>query len=148
MERVYIMIKPDGLKRRLVGEIISRLERKGLYLLQMKVVLPTEDLLRSHYAAHVEKSFFKPLMEYMMSGPVVAMAWEGVNAVKVSRTVVGSTNPVDALPGTIRGDFGMSVGRNLIHCSDSVEAGVSEIKIWFGGEKVESNSFDRPLIYE
>lgn len=138
MERTLIIAKPDAVQRGLVGEIVSRLERKGLKLLGMKMSRLDEAMLRTHYAEHLEKSFYKGLEEFMKSSPVVLMAWEGYECVESVRTIVGATNGRKAAAGTIRGDFGMSTGRNLIHASDSPENGQSEV----------SNFFDNAELYD
>lgn len=148
MERTFVMVKNDGVHRRLVGEVIRRLERKGLYLVQAKVVLPTYEILREHYAEHVNKPFFKKMAEGMVKSEVVPMVWEGINAVKVARTIIGSTNPMDAANGTIRGDYGLAVGKNIVHGADSVESAKREMKIWFGEDIPEIVHFDEEVIYE
>lgn len=125
------MVKPDGVSRRLVGEVVSRLERKGLALENLAMVSVDEDLARRHYAEHVEKPFFGDLLEFITSGPVVAMEWSGESAVSVTRTLMGPTNPAEAPPGTIRGDFGLEITFNLVHGSDSVESAERELGIWF-----------------
>lgn len=142
------MIKPDGVKKRLVGEIISRFEKKGLYLVQSKVCIPTDAILKEHYAALAEKPFFKGLVEYVRSGHVVPMVWEGVNAVKVARDLMGATDPNAAARGTIRGDFAIHVSRNVIHGADSVESANREIGIWFGEDIPSISHFDEKLFYE
>nr|AXY94692.1 nucleoside diphosphate kinase [Habrobracon hebetor] len=134
-ERTFIMIKPDGVQRGLVGKIIQRFEEKGFKLVAMKMVHPSEDLLKQHYSDLAARPFFPGLVKYMSSGPVVPMVWEGLNVVKTGRVMLGETNPKDSAPGTIRGDYCVQVGRNIIHGSDSVEAAKKEIDLWFGGEK-------------
>jgi nucleoside-diphosphate kinase len=121
-ERTYIMIKPDGVQRGLVGEIISRFEKRGFFLRALKLAQPTEDLLRKHYSDLTEKVFFPKLLKYMLSGPVVCMVWEGTGAVATGRVMLGETQPLKSAPGTIRGDFCIDVGRNICHGSDSVES--------------------------
>ncbi len=149
MERTFVMIKPDGVQRGLIGEIISRLERKGLKIVAMKMINVERDLAERHYAEHKEKPFFQSLVDYITSGPVVAMVVEGKNAVKVVRTLVGATNPQEALPGTIRGDFGMEIGRNVIHASDSLESAEREISLFFKPEEiVEYRRIDEDWLYE
>lgn len=138
MERTLIIIKPDGVQRGLVGTILSRLEQRGLKLVGMKLVAVSEELARRHYAVHEGKPFFPGLISYITSSPVVVLVAEGTNAVKVVRQLCGATNPADAGPGTIRGDFGLEIGRNLIHASDSVENGEQEIAIWFRPEELVS----------
>ncbi|XP_041672691.1 nucleoside diphosphate kinase 3 isoform X1 [Cheilinus undulatus] len=130
-ERTFIAVKPDGVQRRLVGEIIHRFERKGFKLVGLKLVQASEELLKEHYWELRNRPFFKGLINYMRSGPVVAMVWEGLDVVKTARKMLGETNPADSLPGTIRGDFCVEVGRNVIHGSDSVESAQKEISLWF-----------------
>lgn len=132
MEQTFLMIKPDGVQRRLVGEIIRRLENKGYTLAQMKMQTPTRELAEAHYAVHKGKPFFDGVVDFISSGPVVAMVWEGDDVVAISRKLIGATKPTDSQPGTIRGDFANSVAENLIHGSDSVENAQSEISLWFG----------------
>ncbi len=143
------MIKPDAVQRGLIGEIISRLERKGLKIVAMKMLNVSRELAERHYAEHREKPFFESLVDYITSAPVVAMVVEGKNAVKVVRTLVGATNPQEALPGTIRGDFGMDIGRNVIHASDSLESAEREISLFFKPEEiVEYKRIDEDWLYE
>lgn len=149
MERTFVMIKPDAVQRGLIGEIISRLERKGLKIVAMKMLNVSRELAERHYAEHREKPFFESLVSYITSAPVVAMVVEGKNAVKVVRTLVGATNPQEALPGTIRGDFGMDIGRNVIHASDSLESAEREISLFFKPEEiVEYKRIDEDWLYE
>jgi nucleoside-diphosphate kinase len=136
MERTLIIIKPDALQRGLVGEIVSRLERKGLKLIGMKMATLDEAILRTHYAEHVEKAFYTGLEEFMKSSPVVLMAWEGFQAVNSVRILVGATNPREADPGSIRGDLAIGTGRNLIHASDSPANGEEEVKSFFKPEEL------------
>lgn len=136
MERTLIIIKPDGVQRALVGTILARLEARGLRLVALKLVKVSEALARQHYAVHEGKRFFPGLIRYITSGAVVVGVVEGKNAVAVVRSVVGKTDPVDAAPGTIRGDFALEIGRNLIHASDSVETAVQEIALWFRPEEL------------
>jgi nucleoside-diphosphate kinase len=130
-EVTYVMIKPDGVQRGLVGEIIQRFERKGLQLVGLKQVVPSEEIARKHYAVHSEKPFFSGLIKFITSGPVVCMAWSGIDAISVARNLIGSTNGREAIPGTIRGDFGMDIGYNMIHGSDAPETAVFELGLWF-----------------
>ncbi|XP_021480017.1 nucleoside diphosphate kinase 3 isoform X2 [Oncorhynchus mykiss] len=130
-EHSFIAVKPDGVHRRLVGEIIQRFEKKGFRLVGMKLVQASEDLLREHYRDLRDKPFFNGLVRNMSSGPIVAMVWQGLDVVKMSRKMLGETNPADSLPGTIRGDYCLEVGRNVIHGSDSVESAQREISLWF-----------------
>lgn len=149
MERTYIMIKPDGVQRNLVGEIISRIEAKGYKIVAMKLLRLTKEMAEDHYREHVGKPFYEGLIEYITSGPVVAMVLEGKNVVKGMRTLMGATNPLEAAPGTIRGDFGLDVGRNVIHGADSVESATREIAIYFKPEElVEYNKIDEAWLYE
>ncbi|AGK62212.1 nucleoside diphosphate kinase [Archaeoglobus sulfaticallidus PM70-1] len=136
MERTFVMIKPDGVERGVIGEVISRIERKGLKIVAMKMMRISEELAQKHYAEHKEKPFFGALISYITSSPVVAMVVEGKNAIRVVRTIVGATNPAEANPGTIRGDFGMDVGRNIIHASDSPESAKREINLFFSPEEI------------
>lgn len=135
-ERTFIAIKPDGVQRSLVGEIIKRFEQKGFRLVAMKLIQASEDLLKEHYIDLKDRPFFAGLVKYMQSGPVVAMVWEGLNVVKTGRVMLGETNPADSKPGTIRGDFCIQVGRNIIHGSDSVESAEKEIGLWFQPEEL------------
>ncbi|HLI49216.1 MAG TPA: nucleoside-diphosphate kinase [Chthonomonas sp.] len=136
MERTFIMVKPDGVERRLVGEIVRRFEQKGLRLVGMKLLLPSRELAENHYAVHRERPFFQDLVNFITSGPVVAMVWEGPNAVRLARSLIGATNPLDAAPGTIRGDFATEITTNLVHGSDSVETAEKEIALWFRPEEL------------
>ncbi|XP_043486162.1 nucleoside diphosphate kinase [Polistes fuscatus] len=151
-ERTFIMIKPDGVQRGLVGKIIQRFEEKGFKLVALNMVWPTEELLQKHYADLSAKPFFPGLVKYMSSGPVVPMVWEGLNAVKTGRVMLGETDPKNSAPGTIRGDFCLQVGRNIIHGSDSVESAEKEIKLWFGEKEKSSltdwSSWAEKWIYE
>lgn len=131
MERTFLMIKPDAVQRNLIGEVVSRLERKGLKLVAAKLFQANEELAKEHYAEHVEKPFFNDLVSFITSGPVFAMVVEGKNVVEVTRTLVGETNPTKAAPATIRGDYGIDLGRNIIHGSDSNESAEREIGLWF-----------------
>merc|ERR1711981_680423 len=130
-ERTFIIIKPDGVQRGLVGEIIKRFEQKGFKLVAMKMMQASVEHLEEHYADLSKKPFFPGLVKYMASGPVVPMVWEGLNVVKTGRVMLGETNPRDSAPGTIRGDYCIQVGRNICHGSDSVESAEKEIKLWF-----------------
>lgn len=136
MERTLIIAKPDALQRGLVGEIISRLERKGLKLIGLKLASLDEAMLQSHYAEHVEKGFYTDLEKFMKSSPVVLMAWEGFECVESVRTLVGATNPREAAPGSIRGDLAIGTGRNLIHASDSPATGEAEVKSFFSDQEL------------
>jgi nucleoside-diphosphate kinase len=148
-ERTYIMIKPDGVQRGLVGEIIARFEKKGFFLRALKLMTPSKELLEEHYADLKERPFFPDLVGYMLSGPVVGMVWEGIGAVATGRVMLGATNPANSAPGTIRGDYCIISGRNICHGSDSVQSAEREIKLWFGADEVKGykhHSYD--WVYE
>lgn len=132
VESTFIMVKPDGVARGLIGEIVSRLEGKSLQLEKIRRLVIDEDLARRHYAEHVEKPFFADLLEFITSGPVVAMEWSGESAISVCRDLMGATDPKKAAPGTIRGDFGLAVTQNLVHGSDGPESAKRELEIFFG----------------
>jgi nucleoside-diphosphate kinase len=132
IENTFVMVKPDGVSRGLVGEIVARFERKGLRLENIRRLDISEDLAREHYAEHVDRPFFPELLDFITSGPVVAMEWSGEEAVSVARTMMGATDPKQAAPGTIRGDFGLAVTQNLVHGSDSVDSATRELGIFFG----------------
>ncbi|HEU4915442.1 MAG TPA: nucleoside-diphosphate kinase [Acidimicrobiia bacterium] len=131
-ERTFIMVKPDGVARGLVGEVISRFERKGLTLENVRMLEIDEKLARRHYEEHVDKPFFPELLEFITSGPVVAMAWSGESAISVCRGVMGATDPKQATPGTIRGDLGLMVTHNIVHGSDGPESAARELGLFFG----------------
>jgi nucleoside-diphosphate kinase len=131
VERTLIIIKPDAVQRGLIGEIIRRFESHGLRIAGMKFIQVSQELASRHYAEHEGKKFYEGLINYITSAPVVVMALEGSEAVAIARNTIGKTKPVDSQPGTIRGDFGMEVGRNLVHGSDSVESAQREISLWF-----------------
>ena len=131
MERTYIMVKPDGVQRRLTGEIIRRFEIRGLRLVGLKILVPTREVAEKHYDVHRERPFFGDLVDFVTSGPVVAMVWEGKDVIKLTRQMIGATKPLEALPGTIRGDFTADVMSNLIHGSDAPETAEAEIALWF-----------------
>lgn len=137
MERTFVMVKPDGVQRGLIGEIISRFERRGLKIVGMKMLQVSDDLARRHYAVHEGKPFFAGLISYITSAPVVAMVVEGTNAVVAVRQTVGATRPFEAAPGSIRADFALEIGRNLVHASDAPETAATEIALWFGEELVD-----------
>lgn len=136
MERTLILVKPDGVQRGLIGEIIGRFERRGLKLIGMKFIQMSTALAEEHYWVHRERPFYQSLVDYITSGPVVAMAWEGKGAIAAARSTMGATNPVAAAPGTIRGDLGMEIGRNLVHGSDSPENGEKEVGLFFHNEEL------------
>jgi nucleoside-diphosphate kinase len=131
VEHTFTMVKPDGVARGLVGEVISRFEKKGLKLERIRSLTISEEMARTHYAEHVERPFFPELLEFITSGPVVAMEWSGEGAVAVGRTLMGATDPAQAAPGTIRGDLGLMVTENLVHGSDSLESAERELGIFF-----------------
>jgi len=149
MEQTYIMIKPDAVQRGLIGEIVARIEKRGLKISAMKMGFMEEDKAKEHYKEHVERPFFGALMEYVTSGPSVSMVVEGKDAISIMRKMNGATNPVDALPGTIRGDFAIETGRNVVHASDSPEAAKREIAIHFSeSEIVDYAKIDEVCLYE
>ena len=136
MERTYLMVKPDGVQRGLCGEILSRFEKKGLKIVAMKLMVIPKETAENHYAEHKERPFFPSLISYITSGPVLAMVLEGENAVSVCRNMMGKTNPSESAPGTIRGDYAMVTGLNIIHGSDSPESAKREISIFFKPEEL------------
>lgn len=136
MEQSLIIIKPDGVERALIGPIIARFEQRGLKLVALKLMQVSNELAREHYAVHAGRSFFEPLIEYITSGPVVVMVLEGPEAIQVARNTIGATKPVAAAAGSIRGDFGLTVGRNLVHGSDSPENAAAEITLWFDASEL------------
>ena len=141
MEQTLVLVKPDGVQRGLIGEVIGRLEKRGLKLVGMKLLQVDEGLAHRHYGEHVDRPFFPGLVSFITSGPVVAMAWEANNAVEIVRSTMGPTNPAGAPPGTIRGDLGVDIGRNLIHGSDSPESAQRELGLFF--QPGEILSYDR-----
>ena len=132
MERTLILVKPDAFARGFTGEIVARFENKGLKIVAMRHMQVTEDLAKQHYAEHDGKPFFGELVEFITSGPIVAMVLEGESAIKAARQVIGATNPLEATTGSIRGDFAIEVGKNMVHGSDSPESGEREAKLFFG----------------
>ncbi|MBE9077489.1 nucleoside-diphosphate kinase [Romeria aff. gracilis LEGE 07310] len=149
MEKTFIMIKPDGVQRGLVGEIIGRFERKGFTLVALKQLAVSRELAEKHYDVHRDKPFFGGLVEFIISSPVVAMVWQGEGAIASARKLIGATNPLSAEPGTIRGDYGITIGRNIIHGSDAPETAQSEIALWFGeGEVSEWEPTLKEWLYE
>ena len=136
MERTFIMLKPDAVQRGLIGRIIARFEDKGCKLVGMKLMQVDRALAEQHYAEHRGKSFFEPTVAYILSAPVVAMVWEGKNVVAIARELMGTTNPVNANPGSIRGSFGVDISRNVIHGSDSVTSAEREIALYFKPEEI------------
>jgi len=149
VERTFLMIKPDGVQRNLVGEVIKRLETKGFTLVGLKMMNVSRELAEKHYDVHKERPFFQGLVEFIISAPVVAMVWEGDGVVASARKIIGATNPLTAEPGTIRGDYGVSIGRNLIHGSDAIETAQREIALWFKEEELVSwQQVIQPWLYE
>jgi nucleoside-diphosphate kinase len=148
MERTFVMVKPDGVQRNLVGEIITRFERKGFTLVGLKMLKVSRELAEKHYDVHRERPFFGGLVEFIISAPVVAMAWEGDGVVAAARKIIGATNPLTAELGTIRGDFGVSIGRNIIHGSDAIETAQTELNLWFGEELISWELCSQAWLYE
>jgi nucleoside-diphosphate kinase len=136
VERSFIMVKPDGVQRGLVGQIVSRFENKGFQLLGGQLLSVSKETAEAHYAEHKERPFFGELVSFITSSPVFAMVWEGESVISVARNMMGKTNPADSAPGTIRGDFGQTIGMNIIHGSDSPESATREIALWFGQDTV------------
>lgn len=136
MERTFLAIKPDGVQRKLIGEIVRRFETKGFTLVGLKLMNVSRELAETHYGVHRDRPFFGSLVEFITSGPVVAMVWEGEGVIASARKIIGATNPLNSEPGTIRGDFGVNVGRNLIHGSDAPETAQQEISLWFKDEEL------------
>ena len=143
MERTLVLVKPDGVMRGLIGEVISRLEQRGLKLTGAKFLQVSRSLAERHYAVHQGKSFYEGLVNYITSAPVMAMVWEGPDAVAAVRQTMGATRPTEAAPGTIRHDFALTIGRNLTHASDSPENGEKEVALWFDSKELVS--WDRPV---
>jgi len=137
-ERSFIMVKPDGVQRGLVGDIVQRFEKKGFKLVAIKMMTPGQKHFEEHYADLAHRPFYPGLVKYMTSAPVVAMCWEGLGVVKTGRVMLGETNPKDSKPGTIRGDFCIEVGRNICHGSDAVESAEHEIKLWFKDDELNN----------
>ncbi|WP_010095911.1 nucleoside-diphosphate kinase [Ornithinibacillus scapharcae] len=144
MEKTFLMVKPDGVQRNLVGEIVNRFEKKGFKLVGAKLMQISDDLASEHYGEHKERPFFGELVDFITSGPVFAMVWEGENVIKTAREMMGKTNPAEAAPGTIRGDFGVTVGKNVIHGSDSPESAVREIDLFFNQDELVV-SYDKQI---
>ena len=130
-ERTFVAIKPDGVQRGLIGEILGRFERKGFKLVALKQLTPSRELAETHYGVHRERPFFAGLVDFITSGPVIAMVWEGDGVIASARTLIGATKPLEANPGTIRGDLAVNIGRNVIHGSDGSETAKFEIGLWF-----------------
>lgn len=136
MEKTFLMVKPDGVQRGLVGDIVSRFEKKGFQLVGAKLMAISKEIAEEHYGEHKDRPFFNELVEFITSGPVFAMVWQGENVVHTARHMMGTTNPAEANPGTIRGDYGLIVGKNIIHGSDSVQSAEREIKLFFQEEEL------------
>lgn len=143
MERTFVLTKPDAVQRGLIGEIILRLEKRGLKLIGAKFLSVSRELAEQHYAVHKGKAFYDGLIQYITSAPVMAMVWEGPQAINAVRQTMGATRPVEAAPGSIRHDFGLSVGRNLTHASDSLETAETEIALWFSPDELVN--WQRPI---
>ncbi|WP_332693342.1 nucleoside-diphosphate kinase [Halalkalibacter lacteus] len=143
MERTYLMIKPDGVQRNLIGEVVSRFEKKGFTLVGAKLMTLSKEIAETHYAEHKERPFFGELVSFITSGPVFAMVWEGENVISTARTMMGKTNPAEAAPGTIRGDYGVQVSMNVIHGSDSPASAEREISIFFNEN--ELNEYEKTV---
>lgn len=148
METTYVMIKPDGVQRGLIAEILGRFERKGLKLVGLKSVVPSQETAEAHYEVHKERPFYPGLIKFVTSGPVVCMAWSGKDAITVARSLIGSTNGREASPGTIRGDFGMDMGFNMIHGSDAAETAAFELGLWFPEGLMEWDQTITAWVYE
>ena len=148
METTYVMIKPDGVQRGLIAEILGRFERKGLKLVGLKSVVPSQETAEAHYEVHKERPFYPGPIKFVTSGPVVCMAWSGKDAITVARTLIGSTNGREATPGTIRGDFGMDMGFNMIHGSDAPETAAFELGLWFPEGLMEWDQTITTWVYE
>jgi nucleoside-diphosphate kinase len=142
VERSLVLVKPDGVQRALIGEVISRLERRGLRLVAARFMAVSHELAEEHYAIHKGKSFYPGLLAYITSAPVMAMVWEGPNAIAAIRQTMGATRPWEAAPGTVRHDFSLEVGRNITHASDSSENGDKETALWFKESEIVSWSRD------
>ncbi|AAP99096.1 Nucleoside diphosphate kinase [Prochlorococcus marinus str. SS2] len=138
VERTFLAIKPDGVQRGLVGEILGRFERKGFKLVGLKQLIPSKELAEKHYGVHKERPFFTGLVGFITSGPVVAMVWEGDGVILSARKLIGATKPLEAEPGTIRGDLGINIGRNVIHGSDGPETASFEIDLWFNSSELNN----------
>jgi len=150
-EQTFVMVKPDGVQRTLTGEVITRLEERGLKLVGAKFMQIDEELAHQHYAEHEDKPFFDDLVEFITSGPVMAMVWEGADATRQVRQMMGATDPAEAAPGTIRGDYGLDLSQNIIHGSDHEDEGANEreIELFFDEEElVEYNRSDENWVYE
>ena len=148
-ERTFLAVKPDGVQRGLVGDIIARFEKRGYKLVGLKMVWPTKEMAENHYADLSKKPFFPGLTKFFSSGPIVCMCWEGKEAVSTGRKMLGATNPLESAPGTIRGDYCIEVGRNICHGSDSVENAEKELELWFEpDELLDWESHSKDWLYE
>src|SRR5690625_5879471 len=142
MEKTFVMVKPDGVQRNLIGEVVHRFEKKGFKLVGAKFMVISDELAEKHYGEHKGKPFFSNLVDFITSGPVFAMVWEGNEVIKTARKIIGSTNPLEAENGTIRGDFGMVVHKNIIHGSDSLDSAQREINLFFNNDEILAYSTD------
>src|SRR5690625_773332 len=148
MERTFVTVKPDGVQRGLVGEIVKRFENKGYKLASAKFMQVSNELAEKHYGEHKDKPFFGELVDFITSGPVFAMVWEGEDVIKAARNMIGATNPLEANPGSIRGDFGVTIGKNIIHGSDSPESAEREVNLFFdANELLTYEKHDATWIY-
>ncbi len=145
MERSLVLVKPDAVQRGLIGEIIKRLEQRGLRLVAAKFIAVSDELAKTHYAIHQGKPFFEGLIRYITSAPVMAMVWEGPNAIAAVRQTMGATRPTEAAPGSIRHDFALEIGRNLTHASDTPENGEKEVALWFKPDELVSWTRDSDI---
>ena len=136
MEKTLVIVKPDGVQRGLIGEVITRLERRGLKLVALKLTQVSQALAREHYAVHEGKPFYEGLIEYITASPVVVMVWQGNKAIDIVRATMGLTDPSKAAPGTVRADYGLEIGRNLTHASDGPETAATEMALWFGPSEI------------
>ena len=143
MEKTFVLVKPDGVQRGLIGEVIKRLENRGLQLVGAKFIHVSQELAETHYGIHKDKPFYQSLIQYITSSPVMAMVWQGKNAVAAVRQTMGATNPLESSPGSVRHDFGLDIGRNITHASDSPENGEKETALWFKPEELVE--WDRSL---
>ncbi len=148
MQTTFVMVKPDGVQRGLVGEIIGRFEQKGLRLVGLRQLTPSRELAEAHYEVHSERPFYPGLIRFITSGPVVAMAWTGVDAISVARNIIGPTDGRKAAPGTIRGDYAMDIGHNIIHGSDAEETAEFELGLWFPDGVEDWTRLDESWVYE
>ena len=148
MQTTFVMVKPDGVQRGLVGEIIGRFEQKGLRLVGLRQLTPSLELAEAHYEVHSERPFYPGLIRFITSGPVVAMAWTGVDAISVARNIIGPTDGRKAVPGTIRGDYAIDIGHNIIHGSDAEETAEFELGLWFPDGVEDWTRLDESWVYE